>query len=1801
MRYIIAEGQTVNNPVWEDGSTIEVANGGKVTGVVTGHNLRVVVANTDAVFAGVTSFANATFVDSEVWATNFGAISNMGLSSSNNPITVTFKGLNVTTRYRYPSDTNRTNNIDALKLMAEFASGSRGLKINYNGAFYVNLAITGSTNKYYIGDAILIDDAENIELCGGGTLLHTVTFRNCQNVHVHDLHWVGYHTPHVFPMTVTTAGAADSTKWHIMSEYWGPAQYNGSTVKESNDSTFDHGAVCGLASEGVKFSRKSNEAGRGTSSGFIVEDCTFEMLQDAIAFGYASRVNLCKDAVIRRCSFTYQYYQALGLHGGDILVEDCTGDYMLQAIDMSTCCHNMTVRNSTFLRNATGPKQENRIDFADMSYGNVLDGVTYGITSDFGTNSSCYLFLFGVGKEDCVVKVLNSRFVTEKKVRGYARCNRLLIENTGFVIGAEKSSQVTEHDLYDFIANSWNAVSPSRAMPRTDVVLKNVTLESKATIPSGSLYPGGVTPCLTFISLFSSENGKPDNFRVHCENFRVRNIHILNGIAHNCEVFEAKDCDFDVEYINSYYTRFEGYTSTGSGNIRNCTDIRLELSGSVDSINYIDNNGTVTNSDTYVINNNRAAGRYAQSEHLSELVLNDATSIAAGAFMNCKNLRSIYVNGETAVTISQKAFDGLPYRGTLYYRGSIDETVWKAALPEGWDIERNWTRVNWQSDIPPIDVELQNDYGLTPDQMNFVLRFSVDGDHSRCFDCVCMQGVCKNCEVIGDRVRCYIAAHHFQPGWLRMKYISIVPNEDGGWSYHTGTQKTVTPVLLDIVELVHGPGDTPKDIGVNVSMDIRSALSMQQAMQNEIESLLGRLGEVESKMSDESELAGIVSDLGAALNGKQDTLVSGTNIKTVNNNSLLGEGNVNLSADDIQLDGASLKTQAQNVDEALEELFDSVGNKADKATTYTKSETNALLDAKADKSTTYTKDEVDEIVSHVDIETDAVPTAGSHHAVESGGVYTALQGKQDELSFDAVPTENSANPVTSGGLHTKFLYIEADLADKANSADLASVATSGDYGDLSNTPTFKTVNGTSLLGSGDIDADDVVMGKYENLGFYKVLSNNLLGTPTFDTNPEEGSVDKIYVDILTAKMYRWDKKPVQVGQSKYKQIGGGDETDPIFTASAAHGITATDIANWNAKVNSSDLASVATSGSYNDLSNKPTIPTVPTNVSAFNNDAGYLTTETDPTVPSHVKGITQQNITNWNNKADSSDLANYYTKSEVNSALEGKQIKDFAIDISANYSQESNVFSNLVFSCTMQDIIDAYNANKRLYVHLSVNRNTELYLYLVSVTVDIQDGTEGVKYFTFNSGDEYGFAQYVCYIQPILQDSYIDRIILQEKVSDLATIRSGASLGATAYQKPNGGIPKSDLASSVQTSLGLADSALQQHQDLSSLADGAEYDSSEKKIYLKHGNTRLSNPIDATAFIKDGMIDTVTVTNGNLVISFNTDAGKQPITLPISDIFNADNYYTKTEIDNKGYLTSETDPVFTASVAHGITSSDIANWNSKTSNVGTITGITMNGASKGTSGVVDLGTVITEHQDISGKVDKETGKGLSSNDYTDAEKTKLSGIATGAEVNVQSDWNQTTTTADDYIKNKPSLATVATSGSYSDLSNKPTIPTVNNATLTIQKNGTTVGTFTANASSNVTANISVPTKVSDLTNDSGFITGYTETDPTVPSWAKASTKPSYTASEVGALPSTTQIPSKTSDLTNDSGFITGYTETDPTVPSWAKQNTKPTYNGGEVKYTGTTGNVVTNNTTLNVAIKAIDDAIGNVESLLASI
>lgn len=91
---------------------------------------------------------------------------------------------------------------------------------------------------------------------------------------------------------------------------------------------------------------------------------------------------------------------------------------------------------------------------------------------------------------------------------------------------------------------------------------------------------------------------------------------------------------------------------------------------------------------------------------------------------------------------------------------------------------------------------------------------------------------------------------------------------------------------------------------------------------------------------------------------------------------------------------------------------------------------------------------------------------------------------------------------------------------------------------------------------------------------------------------------------------------------------------------------------------------------------------------------------------------------------------------------------------------------------------------------------------------------------------------------------------------------------------------------------------LTEHQSLSSYATSANYDSNTKKIYLKHNNTVLSE-IDATDFIKDGMVDTAYVDGSYLTISFNTDAGKEPVNIEISDIFDPTNYYDKPTVDEK--------------------------------------------------------------------------------------------------------------------------------------------------------------------------------------------------------------------------------------------------------------------------------------------------------------
>ena len=113
------------------------------------------------------------------------------------------------------------------------------------------------------------------------------------------------------------------------------------------------------------------------------------------------------------------------------------------------------------------------------------------------------------------------------------------------------------------------------------------------------------------------------------------------------------------------------------------------------------------------------------------------------------------------------------------------------------------------------------------------------------------------------------------------------------------------------------------------------------------------------------------------------------------------------------------------------------------------------------------------------------------------------------------------------------------------------------------------------------------------------------------------------------------------------------------------------------------------------------------------------------------------------------------------------------------------------------------------------------------------------------------------------------------------------------------------------------------------------------------------------------------------------------------------------------------------------------------------------------------------------------------------------------------------------VSGKPSFATVATSGSYNDLSNKPTIPTIpgslkNPNALTISLNGTSQGAYDGSAVKNINITASsVGAAASSHTHTKAQITDFPTSMPAsdVYSWAKQSSKPSYTISEVsGNLP-----------------------------------------------------------------------------------
>ena len=505
--------------------------------------------------------------------------------------------------------------------------------------------------------------------------------------------------------------------------------------------------------------------------------------------------------------------------------------------------------------------------------------------------------------------------------------------------------------------------------------------------------------------------------------------------------------------------------------------------------------------------------------------------------------------------------------------------------------------------------------------------------------------------------------------------------------------------------------------------------------------------------------------------------------------------------------------------------------------------------------------------------------------------------------------------------------------------------------------------------------------------------------------------------------------------------GGGGGTVDAYTKAETDALLAT-------KANESELsdyatveslATVATSGSYTDLTDKPTIPVVPTDVSAFNNDAGYITQEEviiNEAFPNswHTTGTMADLIADINADTDAvagkvymdtvlfSDLPGEMQqaelKSEIISQLGNSKVIVFTVtssevspyhwEYTSAYGQ-TNSWREWVTPAAMQSALSAKANSADLATVATSGDYADLTNKPVIPAAQIQSD--------WNQSDN-SAADYIKN-KPVNVSAFTNDagyLTQHQSLADYSTTQEMNTAIATATN---------DMA--TMTWVG-EQGYLTQHQDISDLFNGAEYDTQTKRINFKHGNAVLAY-IDATAFIKDGMVSNVEVKNVTisgesvlcLVITFNTDAGKEPINIPISSIFDASNYYTKTETDNTFVKLADLATVATSgdytdlsnipNLATVATTGDYGDLTNKptipaaqvqsdwdeadssskayiqnkptiptvptnvsaftndagyTTNEGTITGITMNGVSKGTSGVVDIGTVIT---DISGKQD----------------------------------------------------------------------------------------------------------------------------------------------------------------------------------------------------------------------------------------
>lgn len=246
------------------------------------------------------------------------------------------------------------------------------------------------------------------------------------------------------------------------------------------------------------------------------------------------------------------------------------------------------------------------------------------------------------------------------------------------------------------------------------------------------------------------------------------------------------------------------------------------------------------------------------------------------------------------------------------------------------------------------------------------------------------------------------------------------------------------------------------------------------------------------------------------------------------------------------------------------------------------------------------KDDVNDLKSRVS----ALETAAASHLVASNiksgtNIAVSVSGKDVTISTVGIPTveglaeleeQVSANTTAIEGIQQEITGKEHFRGYFATNAEIqALTATDGDFA-------FSAESGTKWVYNNNAwtDTETAVPDKTVEKSTSVPLMD---GTATIGSSNKYAAADHIHpTDTTRASQSDLTALETQV-QANTTAIGNKANQSDLNALSS----------EVSAKANSADLATVATSGDYNDLSNKPVIPTVPTNVSAFTNDAGYLT------------------------------------------------------------------------------------------------------------------------------------------------------------------------------------------------------------------------------------------------------------------------------------------------------------------------------------------------------------------------------------------------------------------------------------------------------------------------------------------------------------------------------------------------------------------------------------------------------------------